>query len=61
MKTLWDFIVKYEVWFLLLIIYGTVWYWGPDLLGRLGDAIGVIAIVRCAYLPMFKNWRDGVS
>ena len=58
MKTLWDFIVKYEVLFLLLIIYGTVWYWGPDLMGSIGDALGVIAIVRCAYLPMFKNWKD---
>ena len=58
MKTLWDFIVKYEFWFFFLIIIGleigeyqTREMW----MGSLAFLLFLIAIMRLASHPMWKK------
>jgi len=58
MKTLWDFIVKHEFWFLVLIIVG-LWFGysqtGQRWMGQLADVLVITAIVRLAMHPMWKK------
>ena len=58
MKTLWDFIVKYEFWFFFLIMIGleigeyqTREMW----MGNLAVLLFLIAIMRLASHPMWKK------
>ena len=58
MKTLWDFIVKYEFWFLVLLFIGlefadyqtSVWW-----IGFLANMVLITAILRLASHPMWKK------
>ena len=58
MKTLWNFIIKYEFWFLVLIFIGLefadyqtgVWW-----MGFLANVVIITAFVRLARHPMWKK------
>ena len=58
MKTLWDFLIKYEFWFSFLIIIGL--YVGEYIMsgmwmGELAFVVILIAVTRLAYHPMWKK------
>ena len=58
MKTLWDFLIKYEFWFSFLIIIGL--YVGEYIMsgmwmGELAFVVFFIAVTRLAYHPMWKK------
>ena len=58
MKILWDFIVKYEFWFLLLLFIGLEFgrnQTGQWWIGFLATLVLVTAIMRLAYHPMWKK------
>ena len=58
MNLVWGFIINYEFWFLMLIAIGlevTAHQTGETLMGSLGTLIGLTAIVRLAYHPVWKK------
>ena len=58
MKTLWDFIIKYEFWFSFLIIIGLYvgeYQAGEIWMGSLATMLFLIATTRLAYHPMWKK------
>ena len=58
MKLIWGFIIKYEFWFLMLIaivLEVAAHQTGQKLMGSLGTLIGLTAIIRLAYHPMWKK------
>lgn len=61
MKTLWDFIVKYEFWFSCLVIIG-LWIaedqTGEMWMGDLAFVVVLIAVTRLASHPMWKKDKD---
>ena len=60
MRLVWGFFIKFEFWFLMLIAVGlevAAHQTRQTLISSLGTLIGLIAIVRLAYHPMWK--RDG--
>ena len=61
MRSIWDFIVKYEFWFFVLIIIGleigeylTRTHW----MGSLGFLLFLIAITRLASHPMWNKDKE---
>ncbi len=61
MKTLWNFIIKYEFWFSTLIIFGL--YIGEyrmreTWMGNLATLLFFVAIMRLASHPMWKKSKD---
>ena len=61
MKTLWDFIVKYEFWFSCLVIIG-LWIaedqTGEMWMGNLAFVVVLIAVTRLASHPMWKKDKE---
>ena len=61
MKTLWDFVVKYEFWFSCLVIIG-LWIaedqTGEMWMGNLAFVVVFIAVTRLASHPMWKKDKD---
>ena len=61
MRTLWDFIVKYEFWFSCLVIIG-LWIaedqTGEMWMGNLAVVVVFIAVMRLAYHPMWKKDKE---
>ena len=61
MRTLWDFIVKYEFWFSCLVIIG-LWIaedqTGEMWMGNLAFVVVFIAVMRLAYHPMWKKDKE---
>ena len=61
MKTLWDLIIKYEFWFLVLIFIGLefadyqtgVWW-----MGFLANVVLITAILRLASHPMWRKKKS---
>lgn len=61
MKTLWDFIVKYEFWFFFLIIIGLEigeYQTRERWMGSLSFLLFMIAIMRLASHPMWKKDKE---
>lgn len=60
-KTLWDFIIKYEFWFFVLIIIGLEmgdYQTGERWMGSLATLLFLIAIMRLASHPMWKKDKE---
>ena len=58
MKTLWDFIIKYEFWFFVVVIIGLhfgEYKAGGGWMGGLANLVFLIAIMRLASHPMWKK------
>ena len=58
MKILWDFIVKHEFWFLLLLFIGLEigdYQTGEWSMGFLANVVIITAFVRLARHPMWKK------
>lgn len=58
MKLLWDYIIKYEFWFSVLVVVGLYfgeYRTGGIWLGSFANLLVVIAIMRLAYHPMWNK------
>ena len=58
MRTLWDFIIKYEFWFFVFIFIGLEigdYQTGVRWMGGLANLVFLIAIMRLASHPMWKK------
>jgi hypothetical protein len=61
MKTLWDFLIKYEFWFSFLIIIGLYigeYRMSEMWMGELAFVMFLIAVTRLAYHPMWKKDKE---
>ena len=58
MKTVWEFIIKYEFWFFVVVIIGLhfgEYKAGGGWMGGLANLVFLIAIMRLASHPMWKK------
>ena len=58
MKTAWDFVIKYEFWFLILIVIGLQigdYQTGERWMGGLANLVFISALMRLAMHPMWKK------